>query len=549
MRAILWEGCFLRPSPFRLCSLTLLASRNPIRCRLGAAQQSLSTESSATEHRISWIGAARSASTLQFSILHLSDLHRDLQDELANGPLLESLIRDVERYRDQNPPILAPSLCIVSGDLVFGVGPRHPDPDTELERQYSQAVAFLVSLADALFNGNRDRIVLIPGNHDVSYPAVIASATRIDIPSNPSERKALTDELWAPNTRLRWSWAELCFYRIRDVALYEQRLAGFANAYNQFYASKRSFSMTPEEQFCIFDYPELTLSIAALNSCYRNDPLQRSGSFHPSALSSACSELRKARRTGWLLAATWHHSVGGSPAQNDFLDHESMQYLIDSGVSLGFHGHQHSHDCVDERYRLGPDERKMTIVSASTLCAEQVSLKPGIPRGYNVVEVDTEKWTCGVHSRRMVNNTFNLPVWGPGQFNSTGKSFVEIELSRPLAKRPPDLDKALLLERVDDLLSRRQWSEALVILKDIKEEPLARPFLLTVLNELGNDSETIDALWPPTNNQEIVMVGAAILSLRDPDRAKVFLKLHNVSNNADASVADIRRRISTRWSR
>lgn len=462
---------------------------------------------------------------------------------------MESLIRDVERYRNQVPPILTPSLCIVSGDLIYGVSARHPDPDAELERQYDQAVEFLVSLADALFDGNRDRIVLIPGNHDVSYPVVIASATRIDIPASLLERKALTDELWASNSRLRWSWAELCFYRIHNAALYERRLAGFAKAYSEFYEGKRSFSMTPDEQFCIFDYPELALSIAALNSCHRNDPLQRSGSFHPAALSSACSKLRQGRRTGWLLAATWHHSVGGSPVQNDFLDHECMQYLIDSGVSLGFHGHQHSHDCVDEWYRLGPDQRKMTIVSASTLCAEQRNLKAGIPRGYNVVEVDTEKWTGRVHSRRMVNNTFNLPIWGTGQFNVTATSFVDIELSRPLGKRPPDLDKALSLERVDHLLSKRQWREALATLKVIKQEPLARPFLLTTLNELGDDSETVDALWPPSTNQEIVMVGAAILALRDPNRANAFLKLDNVSNNIDASVVEIRRRISTRWSR
>jgi hypothetical protein len=266
-------------------------------------------------------------------------------------------------------------------------------------------------------------------------------------------------------------------------------------------------------------------------------------------LSAACSELRNVHRTGWLLAATWHHSVGGSPAQNDFLDHEYMQYLIDSGVSLGFHGHQHTHDCVDERYRLGPGQRKMTIVSASTLCAEQGNLKPGIPRGYNVVEVDTEKWNGRVHSRRMVNNSFNLPVWGPGQFNATGTSFVDFELGRPLAKRPPRLDIALLLERADDLLGKSQWSEALGVLKDIKEEPLARPFLITALTQLGDDSETVDVLWPPSSNQEIVMVGASILNLKDGSRAKAFLQLDKVSNNTDASVMDVKRRISMRWSK
>jgi hypothetical protein len=151
---------------------------------------------------------------MQFSILHISDLHRDLKAELANGPLLDSLIWDIERYKKHTPPITHPSLCIVSGDLIYGVGPSHPDPVLELNRQYTQAVQFLISLADACFEGNRERIVLVPGNHDVSYPTVIASCTRIDVPSSRADKRTLTDELWEPNSKLRWSWAELCFYRI-----------------------------------------------------------------------------------------------------------------------------------------------------------------------------------------------------------------------------------------------------------------------------------------------------------------------------------------------
>ncbi len=190
-------------------------------------------------------------------------------------------------------------------------------------------------------------------------------------------------------------------------------------------------------QFAIFDYPDLGFSVAALSSCYRNDPLQRAGGFHPTALSAACRDMRSPNRAGWLLAAGWHHSVGGGPSQNDYLDSEFLQLLIDSGVSLGFHGHQHSHDCVDERYRLGPVHRKMTIVSARTLCAEPRNLKPGVPRGYNVVELDTDLWTGRTHSRHMVNNSSNLPVWGPGLFYATGKSYVDFELCKPLVPPRP----------------------------------------------------------------------------------------------------------------
>jgi cytochrome b subunit of formate dehydrogenase len=53
---------------------------------------------------------------MKFSILHISDLHRDLTNELGNAPLLESLVRDIEqRYAKNDLPILEPLLCIVSG--------------------------------------------------------------------------------------------------------------------------------------------------------------------------------------------------------------------------------------------------------------------------------------------------------------------------------------------------------------------------------------------------------------------------------------------------
>jgi hypothetical protein len=486
---------------------------------------------------------------MRFSVLHISDLHRDLRDEVANGPLLDSLLRDIEHYNSQNPPIARPSVCVVSGDLIYGVKPDLPDPDPELDRQYNQAVEFLIGLADKLFDGDRARLVLLPGNHDVSYPAVIASSTRIDIPAAATERRLLTDELFAPMTRLRWSWSEVCFYRITDHEQYEQRLSGFARAYEQFYQGARFFRMTPEDQFEIFDYPDLGLSIVALNSCYRNDPLQRAGGFQPTALSTACREMRSPNRAGWLLAASWHHSVGGGPFQNDYLDSEFLQLLMDSGVSLGFHGHQHSHDCVDERYRLGPGQRKMTIVSASTLCAEPRNLKPGVPRGYNVVELDTDVWTGRTHSRHMVNNSFNLPVWGPGLFYATGKSYVDFELCKPLASRPGQLDRRLALERADQLLGNRNWADALQILADVKDAPLARPMILTALTELADDARTVAMLWPPSTSAEIVLVGAAVLNRHIREEAKAFLEIDAVSSSTDASVADIKRRFALRWSR
>jgi DNA repair exonuclease SbcCD nuclease subunit len=180
---------------------------------------------------------------MRFSILHISDLHRDLTDEINNRWLLDSLETDFRQFADQNPSIQLPSICIVSGDLIYGVRAGAADVEDELKRQFVQAEEFLIGLTDRWFDGNRERVVLIPGNHDVSYAEVMKSAVKIEIPPDSTSRAKLVTELFSPNSHLRWSWGELCFYKIADHTVYKNRLRHFAETYDRFYQGKRSYSL------------------------------------------------------------------------------------------------------------------------------------------------------------------------------------------------------------------------------------------------------------------------------------------------------------------
>jgi hypothetical protein len=483
---------------------------------------------------------------MSFSILHISDLHRDLSDEVDNPWLLESLAKDFQQYRVNDPEILRPTLCIVSGDLIYGVGQNAANATEEMERQYAQAEGFLIGLAERFFDGDRERIVILPGNHDVCYDDVMASAQRIEVPSSSDEKKRLTYELFKPHSHLRWSWSELCFYRIIDNEKYRNRFRYFAAIYENFYQGRRKFPPAPDQQYDVFDFSDLGFSIVALNSCYNNDPLRRAGAFHQTALTHALQALGRTERAGWLTAAAWHHNLTGGPAQDDYLDVELLQLLIDAGVSLGFHGHQHLSECIEERYRIGPKPRKMTIISAGTLCAGPHYLQPGIPRGYNIVELDTNAWRGRVHLRQMVNRINNLPVWGPGLFNITNSSYIDFELCQPLVGRPPHIDMQLELEQADKLIGFHQWPEAVDLLSGLKGVPLARPLLVKALSEWGDAPRTISLLWPPLTNTEIITVGGAILESGTRAEAEAFLGLECVAGNEDASVLDISQRIRER---
>lgn len=242
----------------------------------------------------------------------------------------------------------------------------------------------------------------------------------------------------------------------------------------------------------------------------------------------------------------WHHNLVGAPTQDDYLDAGFLQLLIDAGASLAFHGHQHLSECFDERYRLGKNPRKITIVSAGTLCAEPNNLRSGVPRSYNIVELDTDSWCGCVHQRQMVNAYMSLPVWGPGHFINTNSSFFEFKLCEPTATRPKLLDEQLILAQADGLLGDQKWPEALDILEKIKNVPLARPLITKALEEISDTQLIIDKLYPPVNNAEAVIIGDAILRAGTLEKAKAFVELEFVLNNQDASVCDISRRITER---
>ena len=80
----------------------------------------------------------------------------------------------------------------------------------------------------------------------------------------------------------------------------------------------------------------------------------------------------------------WHHNTEGSPAQSDYMDASILQNLIDSGFSVGLHGHQHRPRCFDTRFNYGGNAR-LSVISAGTLCGSSSSR---FGRAYNLIELD-----------------------------------------------------------------------------------------------------------------------------------------------------------------
>jgi len=104
---------------------------------------------------------------MPFSILHISDLHRSPGDPISNDELISALIGDRDRYMHEDPAITAPGAIVVSGDIIQGVPLGTEDFAAKVEEQYAVAEEFLDHLVRRFLGGDRSKIIIVPGNHDV----------------------------------------------------------------------------------------------------------------------------------------------------------------------------------------------------------------------------------------------------------------------------------------------------------------------------------------------------------------------------------------------
>ena len=368
-----------------------------------------------------------------FTILHVSDLHRNEDGMVSNDQLISSLQLDADRYTSphfENLP--KPSVIIISGDLIYGSGNSDPKAaEEEVREQYVEAHELANQLTDEFLEGDKTRIVIVPGNHDMQWTVSKASMEKIDLAHITSEElKKIKTDLKNPKTNIRWNWNDLSFYRITNEDLYNARLKLFAEFYEKFYESKRAYSLNPDQQYDIFDIPSHNLAIAAYNSCFRNDHLNRSGLINAQCLSDSVRDLRSLKAKRRLLFATWHHNFSGLPSDDTYLDPRQIKSLSSYGYTVGFHGHQHLSDIV-ESYVQFDNSRKLISISAGTLCSARSHLPTGFKRQYNLLNINYNKKECFVYSREMHGNMDDIPLWDKGRINESLNSSANLEIHFP----------------------------------------------------------------------------------------------------------------------
>ena len=143
--------------------------------------------------------------TTAYSIMHISDLHRSPEDPISNAELVSALLHDRDRYVAEEPAIPAPQVIVVSGDIIEGARVGTKDFAKRIEEQYVVAEELLSELTTRFLDGDRSRLVMVPGNHDVDWNTAFSALVPVERDEAPQD---LAAELFAEDSLFRWDWKE-----------------------------------------------------------------------------------------------------------------------------------------------------------------------------------------------------------------------------------------------------------------------------------------------------------------------------------------------------
>jgi UDP-2,3-diacylglucosamine pyrophosphatase LpxH len=427
-----------------------------------------------------------------FSILHISDLHKGENNDFAH--LFASLCNDADSY-DQNIP--KPEIIVVSGDLAEGANGE--DAGKKIQRQYEEVEVFLNQLVVHFLNGDKSRIIIVPGNHDLFRGATIKSMALI-----PDEiRETAKDRYFKGDPNYRWNWEDFHFYFINNENEYASRFRFFVEFYNRFFKDIRSIDNC-DMLNSVIDLPEYNIAFATFNSCYRIDHLNQVGAINTNAIAASQANLSKAFKYGRFIVGVWHHNISGVPTQVNYLDSKVLHGLMDFHIQLGLYGHQHHAEALYEYHDIFKQGR-MTLISSGCLYGRGKAMPEGTHCQYNILEIEqNEKKVYVTLHVREDETAWDIPSWRKKQID--GKDSYRMEFDLPIIDY-----KRLLSDFVNQAKSKGEYKKAVENLISIRDkESSADKFIDEFIKELSNEDICEIKFIPKTTTQIITVLGACI---------------------------------------
>jgi len=355
------------------------------------------------------------------SILHISDIHRGKDAPTSNRTMLGKLLDDIRRtYGEDNdrlaedqPRLGKPDVIVVSGDLTQ----RADGTEFDLAAEFLEGTLELV-------DGDRGRVVLVPGNHDVNWELskqAYVPATERDFRNQPNYDEPYRQTVKKEREKAKyWSKVE---------EEYAKRFRPFKGFFDNFYsgaATPHAYSLDRGEMYTVYDYSQvLGIVIVGFSTCDEIDHLDRRAFINTDAIYASARNPRfHPTEQGVLRIAVFHHNTRAVQHQEDFLDPKYLQILKRQGFDLCLHGHAHTAgiDIFDP-----VQARTLPVLGSGSLAASYRDRPPAVPKGYNLIVVDRETAAVFAHTRRHDENDL---IWAP-DYRWEGKPYLTLRSPGP----------------------------------------------------------------------------------------------------------------------
>ncbi|HEX6077263.1 MAG TPA: trypsin-like peptidase domain-containing protein, partial [Micromonosporaceae bacterium] len=286
------------------------------------------------------------AKAAELCVLHLADPQFGVRhgfggDGLTaadrhHGRLAGRLLEDLSLLREHHD--VTPDLVTVAGDIA----------ESAMPKEYEAAYEFLQDLALGL-DLPRDRIVLVPGNHDVNRKKCRAYFLN----------REAEDEQPIPPYWPKWE------------------------PYSSFIEKFHGRTLPKDEPWTYHEFPELKLAVAGLNSTMAES--HRDGDHYgwlgEEQLRWFVRRLRKATDEGWLRLGLLHHNPvrGASDDDANLRDADRFADLLGPHLHSVLHGHIH-HARVTN---LGADP--LLVLGTGSTGVQSAERPPEVPNQYQLL--------------------------------------------------------------------------------------------------------------------------------------------------------------------
>lgn len=435
----------------------------------------------------------------KFSILHISDLHK--MEGTTYEALLQSLLTDRDAYVEHG--VVPPRYIVVSGDLIQG-----GNTIEEIQEQYDEVTLFLNSLVREFLGNDKQKLMIVPGNHDVSFPHSRNSMT-VEAKENNDYNLSL---LQKRHPSIRWNWKGLNFFKVEDEALYGERFDLFKDFYDNLYAGCRQYpdNAFGEAEHYSFDEDKVTFTL--FNSCHNLDHLNDTADIDEDAIVNVTPRLRASYNRGYLNIAVWHHHFYGAPQETNYMDREVINKMSHSYLQMGLFGHQHITQ-IAEFYggdlSLGeaPDNQRILLVSSGTLFGGNKQIPQGYKRQYNVIEVEWRNGTAliEIHVREDSNRNVasKLPMWSPKHISPTASIVTSVKLKQ-------QDERAILAGILREATKDSEYIRAFEQLKELEKDGIKNEQIRSIiLRSIKDDRYILENLQPTSINDYMLLLTCA----------------------------------------